>query len=642
MVSNPKFVVFFDVGETLGVARISPSPNPRLERLDVYPYIPDILKQLTNNGIRLGVISNTGSETGAHVNEVLKSSGILDYFDPQLLIFSSVVGCEKNSPRIFKIAAGKAGCADNLEQCMYVGEDKEELSWAAAAGFATVPHPKLVWDVINGSRLRYARLKVPNGQMERDWRNAIKGLAMVPVFVTGEKGTEVYAVVSTAAAAALDDLGFEVVRLGSEGSPNSTDLYLLRDCRRDRTGFLAPEGQSVGFSDRPRVSPHVLCSSHDGLFVEVPTSVSIEDFQFVDPDQGFRKKLLPDPSLLQHFKTESFAKAARLQPAAAAPSLSVDELNIIKSIQPDQIRTHVERYSGVTTIDNSGTQRIMSRHVNHPDNAVAIETLVGDLTTTLGDNAHVTTHRFTHRGRTLDNVIAEIPGMEDQEIIMLGAHLDSMVSFVPTYNPRVDPAPGADDDASGVASLLVLAQTFQKLATSVGKPKHTIRLGFFNAEEVGLVGSAAYARDQAGQAAPIAAMYELDMIGYNKKSPKSCEIHAGIRSFPEIESRCVVLANELKEMMRSVSPDLEPQEYSSKTDPEGDPADRRSDHGSFQERGYTACLVIEDFCFGPGSMAGEPEANPNYHRPTDTFVDYDYAADITRAVAAAAWLKART
>jgi len=153
------------------------------------------------------------------------------------------------------------------------------------------------------------------------------------------------------------------------------------------------------------------------------------------------------------------------------------------------------------------------------------------------------------------------------------------------------------------------------------------------------VGSAAYARDMAGHTVPILAMFALDMIGYNKQPPKSCELHAGIASFPDVEARSIALAEELKQVMTSVSPELEPQVYSSKTDPEGDPGDRCSDHGSFQERGYTASLVIEDFCFGPGSITPPPEGNPDYHRPSYTFVDYDYAAEIARPVAATVWLK---
>jgi hypothetical protein len=43
---------------------------------------------------------------------------------------------------------------------------------------------------------------------------------------------------------------------------------------------------------------------------------------------------------------------------------------------------------------------------------------------------------------------------------------------------------------------------------------------------------------------------------------------------------------------------------------------------------------------GPQPNSPEAEPNPNYHKETDTFIDFDYAADITRAVAAAAWLTA--
>jgi len=182
------------------------------------------------------------------------------------------------------------------------------------------------------------------------------------------------------------------------------------------------------------------------------------------------------------------------------------------------MRLQVERYSGLWPVDPAGSQRIQSRHVNHPGNALTVETLLHDLATVLGEEA-VTKHRFTLRGRTLENVIAEIPGAECEDIVLVGAHIDSMISFDSAYNARVDPAPGADDDASGIAALLILAETFKTLMSRVGRPKKTIVFGFFNAEEVGIVGSAAYARELAARSAPIIAMYALDMIGYNKKTP---------------------------------------------------------------------------------------------------------------------------
>jgi hypothetical protein len=70
---------------------------------------------------------------------------------------------------------------------------------------------------------------------------------------------------------------------------------------------------------------------------------------------------------------------------------------------------------------------------------------------------------------------------------------------------------------------------------------------------------------------------------------------------------------------------------------EEDPADERSDHASFQARGYPASLASEDFFAGPGLDASEPEGNPNYHKREDTFVDAVYTADIARSLGAAAW-----
>jgi bacterial leucyl aminopeptidase len=56
--------------------------------------------------------------------------------------------------------------------------------------------------------------------------------------------------------------------------------------------------------------------------------------------------------------------------------------------------------------------------------------------------------------------------------------------------------------------------------------------------------------------------------------------------------------------------------------------------------GYAACLASEDFFVGPGPAAPAPEPNPNYHMPADTTVNATYAANIARAVAAAAWVSA--
>jgi Zn-dependent M28 family amino/carboxypeptidase len=203
------------------------------------------------------------------------------------------------------------------------------------------------------------------------------------------------------------------------------------------------------------------------------------------------------------------------------------------------------------------------------------------------------------------------------------------------YHPDRDPAPGADDDASGVAAVLAIADVIKQMA-AIKTPKRTIRFVLFNAEEHGLVGSQAYARKQAIVAAPIVGVYQMDMVGYNVNPPRSFEVHVGYAASANVQERSLVLAQRLEQLVPILSSTLQsPQIY---TQP--DPAEGRSDHASFHQRGYAACVTSEDFFAGPLPASPTAEPNPNYHKDKDTFVDFDYAADIARLVGAAVWLTA--
>ena len=76
------------------------------------------------------------------------------------------------------------------------------------------------------------------------------------------------------------------------------------------------------------------------------------------------------------------------------------------------------------------------------------------------------------------NVVGEIPGQTD-ELIVIGGHLDSW-----------DLGTGAIDDASGIAITTAAAKLIDNLK---GKPKRTIRVVMWGAEEVGIYGGKAYA-----------------------------------------------------------------------------------------------------------------------------------------------------
>lgn len=152
--------VFFDLGDTLGTATISGQP-PRLARFDLFPFVlpsgdqPGVLDPLRNRGLRLGVISNTGSDGASAINAVLQPTGLLDHLDLRLLIYSADEGVTKASPEIFHKAAARAGLPD--AQCLFVGESPNERDVAASVGWKVCPHPLLVQETLDGESLRFVR-----------------------------------------------------------------------------------------------------------------------------------------------------------------------------------------------------------------------------------------------------------------------------------------------------------------------------------------------------------------------------------------------------------------------------------------------------------------------------------------------------
>lgn len=79
------------------------------------------------------------------------------------------------------------------------------------------------------------------------------------------------------------------------------------------------------------------------------------------------------------------------------------------------------------------------------------------------------------------NVIGEIPGRQSDEIVLLGAHLDSW-----------DEGTGAHDDGAGVAIVTAAAKLIGDLP---GKPRRTLRVVLFANEEFGLSGARQYLAD---------------------------------------------------------------------------------------------------------------------------------------------------
>jgi bacterial leucyl aminopeptidase len=628
-------VAFFDIGNTLASVAISPS-GERIDRLAVYPYVPGVLVDLRERGARLGIISNRGAIPAEEVNQALQLAGLWDFFERGLVVYGA-----KDSPRIFEQAAAQA---DTPDRVLFVGEDAAERTQAMQAGFLVAPHPELALSVLQDhAALRYVRIAVPPIHASEDWRAELRGLPLLPLHVTGDAGGTVYAITTSAAAARLDDLGFWVDRLGTEDEPLTSDLYLLRDDRQLDSGFLTFDGNSTEFFEAAPDARNILASTEEGLLVAVSGGGSVESYHFSGAQHGHNLKLVPSGALLGRFDDipSAAASVAAIVPTPAERPpvvLTPEERQILESrIQPEHLSRYLERYAAVGPAGTSAAI-IKSRHVLHPHNGVAVTALVEDLERIGAGSFTVRRHRFTHEGRQLENVEAEFPGTVDG-LVLVTAHMDSTGARQPGYQPARDPAPGADDDASGIAGVLAAAGAIGALDATLGAPRRTVRFVLFNAEEHGLVGSTAYARDEAALGIPIVAVFQMDMIGYDVLPERTFELHAGFTSSRVVQERSLALAQMIADLIPQVSPDLSgPQIYPA--DDELDPAERRSDHYSFQMQGFTACLASEDLFAGPGSSAPPAEMNPNYHLPTDAVINAGYAGDIARVVTAAAWIAA--
>ena len=107
------------------------------------------------------------------------------------------------------------------------------------------------------------------------------------------------------------------------------------------------------------------------------------------------------------------------------------------------------------------------------------------------------------------SVILTIQGTDlADQIIVLGGHLDS-ISYAGSGN-NMD-APGADDDASGIATLTEVL----RIAMAEGyRPRRTVMFMGYAAEEVGLRGSRAIAQRFAAEGRNVVGVLQMDMTNY--------------------------------------------------------------------------------------------------------------------------------
>jgi Zn-dependent M28 family amino/carboxypeptidase len=198
-------------------------------------------------------------------------------------------------------------------------------------------------------------------------------------------------------------------------------------------------------------------------------------------------------------------------------------------------------------------------------------------------------------------VVATIPGASaDAPQFLFGAHYDSENRDVVTVSDgQTLPAPGADDDASGVACVVELARVLSNL-----RLRNTVRFVAFGAEENGydssgrLAGSMSYVESEKAKGTSYDACWILDMIGYGGGS----ENHTVII----VNENSLRLASDMQEMVGALGIELSIEVETNSTS-------LNSDHARFWSAGYPAALLIES-----DPTTGVYQFNPYYHSTEDT------------------------
>jgi hypothetical protein len=115
------------------------------------------------------------------------------------------------------------------------------------------------------------------------------------------------------------------------------------------------------------------------------------------------------------------------------------------------------------------------------------------------------------------NILALVPGADPglaHELVIVGAHYDHVGygNASNSYGPTGYIHNGADDNASGVAGLLELAEALGHLPS---RPRRSILIAFWDGEEKGLLGSYHFLRVRPAALAPFTTVFSvnLDMIG---------------------------------------------------------------------------------------------------------------------------------
>jgi hypothetical protein len=301
-----------------------------------------------------------------------------------------------------------------------------------------------------------------------------------------------------------------------------------------------------------------------------------------------------------------FLLSAALSVAADPFPYAVAEAELSADIGVEEVRAHVYRLASPEFLGRSGPGAARaSRHIARAFQRLGLQPAFGKsyfqpIPWLLAEDEK---RKDSFLGR---NVAAVLPGTDPKvadEWIVLSAHFDHLGKKNGVLYP------GADDNASGVAMLLEVAERF---ALQDEKPRRTIVFVAFDQEEAGLLGSRHFAAKPPRDLKKLKAFLTADMLGRSMANLMDEYVYAlGSESSPRLRKLLEEVRPEKGVTVGRIGADL---------------IGTRSDYGPFRDR------RIPFLFFSTGQ-------HPDYHAPTDLpdRIDYVKLGRISRWIADLTW-----
>jgi len=387
--------------------------------------------------------------------------------------------------------------------------------------------------------------------------------------------------------------------------------------------FAAPTWITIGDKAHAlvaKVAPNARTLASRQVAVNVPVQrgsaelkTASEGVHVVEIDDG----MLPTLSLAIHrtqrkcggfLKHESMAEALavlhRVESAPEqelAPSYAIDNQTLVSALMPQLQASNI--LSTITQLSNFQNRRYNSTH------GVAASDWLFNQWKALnpGNRRDIQVRQIAHTWLQKSVEFSIIGSGNATETVILGAHLDSIASG----GIETARAPGADDDASGVAGL---TEVIRVLMANNYQSKRNIRFIAYAAEEVGLWGSQAIVAQQAGRRDRVVGVMQLDMTAFQGDST-DIWIYTDFTNAAQNQ----FVANLVGAYLPSYSVGYDACGYGC------------SDHASWHNKGFIASFPFE---------ASDDTYNFQIHTPNDTVATFggtaNHALKFTRL--ALAWM----